>query len=212
MGSVATRTDVHITQLGQLLSELFDVGLVRLDLLALGINALTFFLNMEADVLKQDDTAFRCSVDRIFDLLANTVVCEDDLLAKELLELWNHWLQGKFGLDLSVWAAKMRGEHNCFGTSVEGILDGGNSTSNTLIVSYFMGLLVEGNIEVDLFCGPVLAGDPNWWDDIESISGCVSWRGSSNKNTYANENPLALEVEILNGELLRERHCRYSEL
>lgn len=142
-------TDVDITELGEALAELVNLGLVGLDLVALGIGALALLLNVEAEVLKEDNSAVVGLVDDLLNLGADAVVGKGDALAKELLELRDNGLQGVLGVDLAVGTAKVGHEDNGLGAIVDGILDGGDGTDNALGVGDLL-LGVKGDVEVDL--------------------------------------------------------------
>lgn len=148
-------TDVNIAELGEVLAELLNLGLVGLDLVALGIGALALLLNVEAEVLKENNFTVVGLVDNLLNLGTDAVGGEGDLLAEELLELRNNGLQGVLGVGLAVGTAKVRHEDNGLGAMVERILDGGDGTGDTLRVGDLL-LGVKGDIEVDLEKGGML--------------------------------------------------------
>jgi len=90
--SVGGRTDEDISKVGKALAELLYLGLVGLDLVALGIDALALLLNVEAEVLEENDIAVACLGYDILNLGAYGVGGEGDLLAEELLELADNGL------------------------------------------------------------------------------------------------------------------------
>ena len=145
-------TDVDITELGKALAELVNLGLVGLDLVALGIGALALLLDVEAEVLKEDNGAVVGLVDDLLNLGANAVVGKGDALAEELLELGDNGLQGVLGVDLAVGTAEVGHEDNGLGAIVDGILDGGDGTDDALGVGDLL-LGVKGDVEVDLESG-----------------------------------------------------------
>ena len=101
-------TDVDISQCRKSLAELIHLLLVRFHLLAICILAATLLLGVESQVLQEDHLAVTGIVDCVFHLLANTVLCEDDLLTiQQLLELGNHGCKAVFGVWLAIGAAQM---------------------------------------------------------------------------------------------------------
>ena len=128
----ALHTDVDVTEGSQALAELLDIGLVGLDLLALGILGAALLLSVETQVLKEDNLATGGLVDGLLGLSADTVISEDDALAEKLLEHGNNGLQAVLGVDLAVGTAEVGHEHNGLGAVVDGILDGGEGTDDTL--------------------------------------------------------------------------------
>jgi hypothetical protein len=127
-------TDEHIPQSRQTFPELLDCAFVCLDLLALRILAAALLFCMKAQILKQNHLATCCIVDRLFNLFPNAIGGECDILAQQLLELWNNRLQTVLGIGFAIWPTKMRHENDSFGSMVDGVLDGGDSTDNTLVV------------------------------------------------------------------------------
>lgn len=107
---------------------------------------------MEAEVLKKNDLTTSGLVDGLLDLLANAVLGEDDAAAQELLQLRNHRLQAVLGVLLAVGTAQVGHENDGLGAIVEGVLDGGEGTDDTLVVGDVL-VTVERDVEVDL-------GDP----------------------------------------------------
>lgn len=149
-GSRVAHTDVDVTEGSEALTELVDLGLVGLDLLALGILGATLLLGVETQVLEQDNLATAGLVDNLLRLGTDTVLSEDDALANEALEDGDNGLQAVLGVDLAVGAAKVGHEHNGLGAVVNGILDGGQGTDDTLGVGNVL-VLIEGDVEVNLF-------------------------------------------------------------
>lgn len=148
--TIVLHTDVDVTEGSQALAEFIDLSLVGLDLLALGILGAALLLGVETQVLKQNDLAIRGLVHSLLGLRANAVLGEDNALAEKLLELGDNRLQAVLGVDLAIRAAQMRHEHNGLGTVLNGILDGGEGTNNTLRVGNVL-VLVERDVEVNLF-------------------------------------------------------------
>jgi hypothetical protein len=144
-------TDVNIAESSQSLAELLDLGLVGLDLVALGILGASLLLGVEAQVLEKNDLAAGRLVDGLLDFLADAVLSEDDIAAEQLLELWDNRLQAVLGVGLAVGTAEVGHEDDSLGALFNGILDGGQSTDDTLGVGDGgVVLLVEGDIEVNL--------------------------------------------------------------
>lgn len=104
---------------------------------------------METQVLKKDDLAASGSIDSVLYSLANTVIGEGDALAKKLLEFGNNGLEAVFVLLLSIGTTQMAHQNDGLGAILNGILDGGESTDDTLVVGDVL-FLVKRNIEVDL--------------------------------------------------------------
>jgi hypothetical protein len=128
-------TDVDVTKSGEALAELVNLSLVGLDLLALRVLAAALLLGVETQVLEEDNA---------------TVVGEGDLLADELLELSNNGLQRVLLVDLAVGTTEVGHEDNSLGAIVDGVLDGRDGTSDTLVVGNVL-VAVEGDVEVDLY-------------------------------------------------------------
>jgi hypothetical protein len=127
-------TDVHISKSRQTFPELLDCSFVRLYFLALGVLAAALLFCMKAQILEQNHLATCCIVDRLFDLFPNAVSCECDILAQQFLELWYNRLQTVLGVGFAVWPTKMRHEDDSFSSIVDGVLDGGDSTDDTLVI------------------------------------------------------------------------------
>ena len=143
-------TDVDVTEGSQALAKLSNLLLVGLDLLALGVLGGTFLLGVEAQVLQEDDLATSGLVDSLLDLGTNAILSEDDVLAiQELGELGNDGLKAVLGVDLAVGAAQVGHQDDGLGAMVNGILDGGQSADNALVVGDVL-VRVEGDVEVDL--------------------------------------------------------------
>lgn len=142
-------TDVDVTKSSQSLAELFDLLLVSLDLLALGILRAALLLGVETQVLKEDDLATSGLVHNLFSLLADAVLGEDDRLAKQLLQLSSNRLQAVLGIGLAIGTAEVGHEDNGLSTILNGVLDGRQSTDDTLIVGDLL-VGIERNVEVDL--------------------------------------------------------------
>ena len=151
-------TDVNVTQSGQALAELLNGGLVGLDLLALGVLGGALLLGVETQVLKQDNLAASRLVDGLLDLLANAVVGEDDAPAQQLLKLGNDGLQAVLLVPLAIGTAKVGHQDDGLGAIVEGVLDGGEGTNDTLVVGDAL-VGVERDVEVDLVARQLLPID-----------------------------------------------------
>lgn len=143
-------TDVNVTEGSEALAERINIGLVGLDLLALGILGATLLLGVETQVLEQNDLAVRSLVHGLLGLGANAVLGESDALVEKLLKHGNNGLQAVLGVDLAIGATQVGHEHNGLGTVGDGILDGGQGTDDTLGVGNVL-VLIEGDIEVNLF-------------------------------------------------------------
>ena len=104
---------------------------------------------METEVLKQNDLTTRGLVDGLLGLLANRVLSEDNAAAQELLELRDNGLQTVLGVDLAVGTAEVGHEDDGLGAILDGVLDGGEGTDDTLVVGDVL-VGVEGDVEVDL--------------------------------------------------------------
>lgn len=144
------RTNVNVTEGSEALAERINIGLVGLDLLALSILGAALLLSVETQVLKQNDLAIGSLVHGLLGLGTNAVLSEGDALAEKLLKHGNNGLQAVLGVDLAIGAAEVGHEHNSLGTVVDSILDGGQSTNDTLGVGNVL-VLIEGDIEVNLF-------------------------------------------------------------
>lgn len=147
-------TDEDIRKLGKVGAELINALFRGLDLLSLGILAASLLLGVEAQVLQENNLAVLGVVDDLLNLWSDAVWSEGDAAAEKLLELWNDRLERELLVDLSIGAAQVGHQDNSLGTVVDGILDGWDSTGNTLCVGDVL-LGVEGNVEVDLFTTPL---------------------------------------------------------
>ena len=146
---IGSLTDVDVAQSGQALPELLDLALVDLLLLALIVLEATLLLGMEAQVLQEDDLTTASAVDGILYRLADAVVGEGNALAEELLEFGNNRLETVLRVGLTVWPAEVGHEDDCLGAIVDGVLDGGKSADNALVVGDLL-VGVQRNVEVDL--------------------------------------------------------------
>lgn len=142
-------TDEDITKSGQALSELLDLGLVGLGLVALLVLGAALLLNVEAEVLEEDDGAGLGVVDNLLDLGADRVGGKGDGLAQELLELGDNGLERVLLVGGAVGAAEVGHEDDGLGAVLEGILDGGEGTDDALVVGDVL-VGVERDVEVDL--------------------------------------------------------------
>lgn len=187
------RTDVDVTQSGETLPELLNIGLVCLDLLALSVLAGTLLLGVEAQVLEENNAAVGDAVDSLLNLWADTVLGEGDLGVEELLELGNDWLQGVLWVDLAVWAAQVGHEDHGLCAILTSVLDGRKSTNNALVVGDVL-VGVKWDVEVDL--------------SIYISSCCFEGKRPlrAKRCAYTDEDALALEVDVSDGELVGERH------
>lgn len=104
---------------------------------------------METQVLKENDLAAGGLVDNLLNLRTNTFLNEGDRLAKKLLKLRNDRLQAVLGVYLAIGTAKVGHEDDGLCTTVDGILDGGQSTDDTLRVGDLL-FGIEGDVEIDL--------------------------------------------------------------
>lgn len=150
VGGAEGIVDVDVSQGSQSLAELGDGGSVSLDLLALGVLGAAFLLGVEAQVLEENDLTTGGLVDGLLGLGADAVLGEEDGLAQQLLELGDDGLQAVLGVDLAVGTAQVGHEDNGLGAILNGVLDGGQGTDDTLVVGDFL-LVVERDVEVDLW-------------------------------------------------------------
>lgn len=202
-------TDVDISEGSQSLAELGDLLLVGLDLLALLILVATLLLGVETQVLQEDDLAARGFVDSLFDFLANTVFGEDDAAAKELLQLRDNGLQAVLRVLLAIGAAQVGHEDDSLGTLLDGILDSGQSTNDTLVVGDLL-VGIERDVEVDL--DDVITSANALFDSF-SLSSIAAEESPDAIGrlcfflfTYSDQDPLVLEVDVGDGKLVGERH------
>lgn len=150
------RTDVDVTKSSQALAELSNLLLVGLDLLALSILGAALLLSVETQVLQENNLATSGLVDGLLGLSTDAVLSEDHALAEQSLQNGDNGLQAVLGVDLAIGAAKVGHEDDGLGAVVDGILDGGESTDNTLGVGDVL-VLIQRDVEVDLFGRVVLA-------------------------------------------------------
>ena len=99
--------DVDIAQSCKALPEFSNLGRVSLSFCTILVLDGTFFLNMEAEILEEDDGAWVGSVDGLFDVRANTIVEEDYWPAELLIELASDGFEGILLNNLAIWAAEM---------------------------------------------------------------------------------------------------------
>ncbi|KAJ6445317.1 hypothetical protein O9K51_00076 [Purpureocillium lavendulum] len=152
-GGGGGRTDVDVTEGGQALAELVDLGLVGLGLVAVLVLGAALLLDVEAQVLEENDGAAVGLVDNGLDLGADAVGRERDCLAAEqLLELGDDGLERVLGVGLAVGAAEVRHEHDGLGAVLERILDSRDGADDALRVGDLL-VLVKGHVEIDL--GPL---------------------------------------------------------
>lgn len=104
---------------------------------------------MESEVLEEDDGAVLGLVHNLLNLRTDTVRGEGDLLAEELLKLGDDGLEGVLLVGGAVGTAEVRHEDHGLGAIVEGVLDCGESTDNSLVVGDVL-VGVERDVEVDL--------------------------------------------------------------
>lgn len=149
VSSAESIVDEDVTESGQALAELINLGLVSLGLVAISILGAALFLNVETQVLEEDDGTVVSLVDDGLDLGADAVGGESNALAKQLLELRNDGLERVLGVHGTIGTSKVRHEDDRLGAVVESMLDGGDGTDNALVVGDVL-VLVEGNVEVDL--------------------------------------------------------------
>lgn len=143
-------TDEYVTQLGQALPELLNLGFVSLGLVAVGVLGGAFLLDVESQVLEQNNLAVVGLGNNLLNLGADRVRGKLNTLAQELLELGDDGLQAVLGVWGAIGAAQVGHEDDGLGAIVNGMLDGGHGTGDTLVVGDLL-VGVEGNVEVDLY-------------------------------------------------------------
>lgn len=143
------RTNVNVTKSSQALAELFNLGLVSLGLVAILILGAALLFNMESQILKENNSTAIGLVNDGLDLGANAVGGKCDALAKQLLELGNNGLQRVLWVGRAVGTTEVGHQDDGLGAIVDGMLDGGDSTNDTLVVGDLF-VLVERDVEVDL--------------------------------------------------------------
>lgn len=116
---------------------------------------------MESQILQQHHLSLLRAINDLLDLVTDTIRCESDLLAEQLLELRNDWGQGVFLVLLAVWAAQVRHQDDGLGAVVEGVFDGWDGAGDALGVGDFLGG-VEGDVEVDLKAVSAGLERPSW--------------------------------------------------
>lgn len=104
---------------------------------------------METQVLEENDLTTRGLVDGLLDVLAHAVLREDNTATKQLLQLRNHGLQTVLEVLLAVGTTEVGHEDDGLGAMVDSVLDGGESTDDTLVVGDVL-VTVEGDVEVNL--------------------------------------------------------------
>jgi hypothetical protein len=149
VSSAESVVDVDITKSGQTLAESLNLSLVGLGLVAILVLGRALLLNVESEVLEEDDRAILGLVDDLLDLGADTVGGEGNLLAEKLLELGDNRLERVLLVGGAVGATEVGHEDDGLGAMLEGVLDGGESTDNSLVVGDVL-VGVERDVEVDL--------------------------------------------------------------
>jgi hypothetical protein len=164
--------DVDVSKGSQRATELLDGLGGGLDLVALGILGGSLLLGVETKVLKENDLSwyceFRVSIGEanggrelrrvggtvgsfsnvLLNLLSDTVVQEGNGLVEEVLELLGDGSKRVLLNDGSVGTSEVGHQDDGLSTIVDGVLDGGESTDDTLVVGD--GGSIEGDVEVDL--------------------------------------------------------------
>lgn len=143
---------------------------------------------MEPQVFKQDDLSILRPIDRLLSIGTNTVLGKRDLGIQQLLQLGNNRLKTIFRVGLAVWPTEVAHEDNCFGAILACVLDCREGANDALVVGDSL-VRVEGDVEVDLRA-------------VRKMTLKELAIGS----TYTNEDALALEINIRNGQLVGERH------
>jgi hypothetical protein len=149
---------------------------------------------VKAQVLEQHNVTVVRLVDDLLDLRADAVGGKGHALAQQLLELGHDGLQRVLGVDLAVGAAQVRHEDNSLGAIVDGVLDGRDGADNALGVGDLL-VGVERDVEVDLVS-----------ISASGRSMLLVSQESLELKTYADQDTLALEVDVLDGELVGQRH------
>jgi hypothetical protein len=149
VSSAESVVDVDITKSGQTLAESLNLSLIGLGLVAILVLGRALLLNVESEVLEEDDRAILGLVDDLLDLGADTVGGEGNLLAEKLLELGDNRLERVLLVGGAVGATEVGHEDDGLGAMLEGVLDGGESTDNSLVVGDVL-VGVERDVEVDL--------------------------------------------------------------
>ena len=149
MGLGSKHTDVHIAESGKAFPEFLHFGLIGFGLIALLILGRALLLNVESQVLEEDYSAPFSLFDNLLNLGTNAVWCKSDRLPEKLLKLGNDRFQAVLVVQLAIGPTQVGHEDDSLSAIVNGILDGGDGTSNTLVVGdFFVG--IEGDVEVDL--------------------------------------------------------------
>lgn len=149
VGSAESIVDVDVTKGSQTLAEISNLLLIGLDLVTISVLGATLLLSVEAQVLQKDNLTTSGLVNGLLGLGTNTVISEDDALAEEFLELGNNGLQAVLGVDLAIRTTQVGHEDDGLGSIVNGVLDGGQSTDDTLVVGDVL-VGIEGDVEIDL--------------------------------------------------------------
>lgn len=104
---------------------------------------------METQVLEENNLATRSLVNDLLDIFADTLIGEDDTAAKKLFELRDDGLQAVLEVLLAIRTAEVGHQDDRLGAIVDGILDGGQGTDDTLVVGDLL-VLIKGHVEIDL--------------------------------------------------------------
>ena len=148
MGGAEGIVHVDITELGKAGTECCDLGRIGLHAIALGVLGFALFLNVEADILKQDDfSRLECGTGSLH-LGSDAVVEELHRAAKQLLKLLSHGLERELRCLLSIRTTQMAGKHDR-GSLIKGMLDRGQGRCDALGVGNLSCLLVLRDVEVN---------------------------------------------------------------
>mmetsp|Transcript_89712 Transcript_89712/g.142776 ORF Transcript_89712/g.142776 Transcript_89712/m.142776 type:complete len:432 (-) Transcript_89712:50-1345(-) len=141
---------VDVRQFPDGCTKFLDLLLVSLDLVALRVDTLALFLNMESQILQQDDrTSCRISASRL-NFWPHAILAECHWFAEFFFQDLGNWRQGILFHNGTIRSAEMRCQHYRLGTFLQNLLDSGQGTVDALSVSDLRGIrLVLRHVEVN---------------------------------------------------------------
>lgn len=145
---------------------------------------------METQVLQKDNLASSSLIDGLLNLGSNAIIQEGNLPIQELSKLLRDGRQRVLGVDLSIRTAKMGHEDNGLCAIVNGILDGGESSDDTLVVGDVL-VGVKGNVKVHADKDPLVL-------EVHVGDGCAC---QSQRQQTAQLNPTELVAERHDGQM-----------
>jgi hypothetical protein len=125
--------DVNVSEFREGSTELLDLFSVSLGLVTFLVFRRTLFFNVESQIFEEEDLTFFSVGDGLFDFGTDAVREESDVLAgEETFEFGGDGFERVFFYFLSVGSTEVRHEDEGVASSIESVLDGRESGSDTL--------------------------------------------------------------------------------